>query len=154
MDVQLSTSGASSDGITATAEILAAQPATRVIIVTTFGRPGYLRRAMEAGAVGFMVKDAPADRLLDAIRRVHQGLRVVDPALAADSLSLGTSPLTERETEVLSVAAHGGTTAAVAAQVFLSEGTVRNHLSAAMAKLGAVNRAEAVRIATDNGWLG
>jgi len=154
MDVQLSTSGTSSDGITSTAEIVAAQPATRVIIVTTFGRPGYLRRAMEAGAVGFMVKDAPADRLLDAIRRVHQGLRVVDPALAADSLSLGTSPLTERETEVLSVAAHGGTTAAVAAQVFLSEGTVRNHLSAAMAKLGAVNRAEAVRIATDNGWLG
>jgi len=154
MDVQLSASGASSDGITATAEIIAARPATRVIIVTTFGRPGYLRRAMEAGAVGFMVKDAPADRLLDAIRRVHQGLRVVDPALAADSLSLGTSPLTERETEVLSVAAHGGTTAAVAAQVFLSEGTVRNHLSAAMAKLGAVNRAEAVRIATDNGWLG
>ena len=154
MDVQLSTSGASPDGITATAEILAAQPATRVIIVTTFGRPGYLRRAMEAGAVGFMVKDAPADRLLEAIRRVHQGLRVVDPALAADSLSLGTSPLTERETEVLSVAAHGGTTAAVAAQVFLSEGTVRNHLSAAMVKLGAVNRAEAVRIATENGWLG
>jgi two-component system response regulator DesR len=154
MDVQLSASGASSDGITATAEIIAAHPATRVIIVTTFGRPGYLRRAMEAGAVGFMVKDAPADRLLDAIRRVHQGLRVVDPALAADSLSLGTSPLTERETEVLRVAAHGGTTAAVAAQVFLSEGTVRNHLSAAMAKLGAVNRAEAVRIATDNGWLG
>jgi two-component system response regulator DesR len=81
-------------------------------------------------------------------------LRVVDPALAADSLTLGTSPLTERETEILSVAAHGGTTAAIAAQVFLSEGTVRNHLSAAMAKLGAVNRAEAVRIATDNGWLG
>jgi len=154
MDVQLSASGASSDGITATAEIVAAHPATRVIIVTTFGRPGYLRRAMEAGAVGFMVKDAPADRLLDAIRRVHQGLRVVDPALAADSLSLGTSPLTERETEVLRVAAQGGTTAAVAAQVFLSEGTVRNHLSAAMAKLGAANRAEAVRIATDNGWLG
>jgi len=154
MDVQLSASGASSDGITATAEIIATHPTTRVIIVTTFGRPGYLRRAMEAGAVGFMVKDAPADRLLDAIRRVHQGLRVVDPALAADSLSLGTSPLTERETEVLSVAAQGGTTAAVAAQVFLSEGTVRNHLSAAMAKLGAANRAEAVRIATDNGWLG
>ncbi len=154
MDVQLSTSGTSSDGITATAEILAAHPATRVIIVTTFGRPGYLRRAMEAGAVGFMVKDAPADRLLDAIRRVRQGLRVVDPALAADSLSLGTSPLTDRETEVLTAAAGGGSTAAVAAQVFLSEGTVRNHLSAAMAKLGAVNRAEAVRIATDNGWLG
>ncbi len=154
MDVQLSTSGTSSDGITATAEILAAHPATRVIIVTTFGRPGYLRRAMEAGAVGFMIKDAPADRLLDAIRRVRQGLRVVDPALAADSLSLGTSPLTDRETEVLTAAAGGGSTAAVAAQVFLSEGTVRNHLSAAMAKLGAVNRAEAVRIATDNGWLG
>ena len=125
-----------------------------MIIVTTFGRPGYLRRAMEAGAVGFMVKDAPADRLVDAIRRVHQGLRVVDPALAAASLGLGTSPLTERETEVLAAAARAVIHAGVATQVYLSEGTVRNHLSAAMGKLGAASRAEAVRIATDNGWLG
>ena len=102
MDVQMPAgAGAVEDGITATGRIMAAQPATRVIILTTFGRPGYLRRAMEAGAVGFMVKDAPADQLIEGIRRVHRGLRVVDPTLAADSLSLGASPLTERETEVL-----------------------------------------------------
>jgi two-component system response regulator DesR len=124
-----------------------------VIIVTTFGRPGYLRRAMEAGAVGFMVKDAPADQLIEGIRRVHSGLRVVDPTLAAASLSVGPSPLTERETEVLSAASQGGATSAIAASVFLSEGTVRNHLSSAMGKLGAATRAEAVRIATENGWL-
>ncbi len=124
-----------------------------MIVLTTFGRPGYLRRAMEAGAVGFLVKDAPADRLVDGIRRVHQGLRVVDPALAAASLAMGTSPLTERETEVLAAAAGGQSTQAVAASVHLSEGTVRNHLSSAMGKLGAASRAEAVRIATDNGWL-
>jgi two-component system response regulator DesR len=154
MDVQMpTTDGRLADGIAATAQITAEAPATRVIILTTFGRPGYLRRAMEAGAVGFMVKDAPADQLIEGIRRVHRGLRVVDPALAADSLSLGSSPLTERETEVLAAAAEGGTTGAIAAKVFLSEGTVRNHLSAAMGKLGAANRAEAVRMATDNGWL-
>ncbi|HEY5848315.1 MAG TPA: response regulator transcription factor [Microlunatus sp.] len=150
MDVQL---GAGEDGLSATARITAAHPGTRVIVLTTFGRPGYLRRAMEAGAVGFIVKDAPADRLVEAIRRVHRGLRVVDPALAAASLSIGTSPLTDRETEVLAAAAGGETTSAIAASVFLTEGTVRNHLSAAMGKLGAGSRAEAVRIATDNGWL-
>ncbi len=155
MDVQMpGADGKGDDGITAAATIVRARPETRVVVLTTFGRPGYLRRAMEAGAVGFMVKDAPADRLVDAVRRVHAGLRVVDPALAADSLSLGTSPLTARETEVLSAAAAGATTAEVAANVFLSEGTVRNHLSAAMGKLGAHSRAEAVRIATDSGWLG
>jgi two-component system response regulator DesR len=154
MDVQMPTAdGRLADGIAATAQITAEAPATRVIILTTFGRPGYLRRAMEAGAVGFMVKDAPADQLIEGIRRVHRGLRVVDPALAADSLSLGSSPLTDRETEVLAAAAEGGSTGAIAAKVFLSEGTVRNHLSAAMGKLGAANRAEAVRMATDNGWL-
>lgn len=141
------------DGISATARIIADNPGVRVIIVTTFGRPGYLRRAMEAGAVGFMVKDAPADQLIDGIRRVHRGLRVVDPTLAAASLSVGSSPLTERETEVLAAAANGGATSAIAAAVFLSEGTVRNHLSSAMGKLGAATRAEAVRIATENGWL-
>jgi two-component system response regulator DesR len=141
------------DGISATARIIADNPAVRVIIVTTFGRPGYLRRAMEVGAVGFMVKDAPADQLVDGIRRVHRGLRVVDPTLAAASLSVGSSPLTERETEVLAAAANGGATSAIAAAVFLSEGTVRNHLSSAMGKLGAATRAEAVRIATENGWL-
>ena len=155
MDVQLSpVPGSAEDGIAATARIVAARPQTRVIIVTTFGRPGYLRRAMAAGAVGFMVKDAPAAQLIDGIRRVHRGLRVVDPTLAANSLSLGESPLTERETEVLLAAARGGSTGEIARRVFLSEGTVRNHLSAAMGKLGAGTRAEAVRIATDQGWLG
>jgi two-component system response regulator DesR len=154
MDVQMPGDDELSDGIEATGRIVARRPATRVIVLTTFGRPGYLRRAMEAGAVGFMVKDSPADRLVDGIRRVASGLRVVDPTLAADSLSIGPSPLTERETEILAAAAHGGSTAAIAATVFLSEGTVRNHLSSAMGKLGAGSRAEAVRIATDNGWLG
>lgn len=153
MDIQMPDSSGCGDGITATAEIVAADAAVRVIIVTTFGRPGYLRRAMEAGAVGYMVKDAPADQLVEGIRRVHRGLRVVDPTLAAASLSVGASPLTERETEVLSAAARGGATSAIAAAVFLSEGTVRNHLSSAMGKLGAATRAEAVRIATENGWL-
>lgn len=161
MDVQMpersggagAAGGAAGDGITATAKIVADNPAVRVIIVTTFGRPGYLRRAMEAGAVGFMVKDAPADQLVEGIRRVYRGLRVVDPTLAAASLSVGPSPLTERETEVLAAASRGGATSAIAATVFLSEGTVRNHLSSAMGKLGAATRAEAVRIATDNGWL-
>ncbi|GAA1998553.1 response regulator transcription factor [Microbacterium pumilum] len=153
MDVQMPGTADCKDGIEATAAIVAAQPATRVIVLTTFGRPGYLRRAMEAGAVGFMVKDASADRLVDAIRRVSAGMRVVDPALAAASLSIGPSPLTERETEVLAAATGGVSTAAIAAATFLSEGTVRNHLSAAIGKLGAVSRAEAVRIATENGWL-
>ena len=154
MDVQLSpVPGSAEDGITATARILAERPQTRVIIVTTFGRPGYLQRAMAAGAVGYMVKDAPAEQLIEAIRRVSRGLRVVDPTLAASSLSLGESPLTERETEVLLAAAGGGSTGEIAGRVFLSEGTVRNHLSAAMGKLGAGSRAEAVRIATEQGWL-
>lgn len=160
MDVQLGGSGSGpgagpdGDGITATKQILAEFPRTRVIVLTTFGRPGYLRRAMESGAVGFMVKDAPADQLIEGIRRVHSGLRVVDPTLAAASLSIGTSPLTERETQVLAAAASGSTTATIAGVVFLSEGTVRNHLSSAMGKLGAASRAEAVRLATENGWLG
>lgn len=154
MDVQMpSADGPSEDGISATKAITDRHPGTRVIILTTFGRPGYLRRAMEAGAVGYMSKDAPADQLIDGIGRVHAGLRVVDPTLAAASLSLGRSPLTERETEVLRAAARGGTSAAVARQVCLSEGTVRNHLSSTMGKLGAGSRAEAVRIATESGWL-
>ncbi|HEY5821139.1 MAG TPA: response regulator transcription factor [Propionibacteriaceae bacterium] len=154
MDVQMpAANGSADDGISATAAITAADPGVRVIVLTTFGRPGYLRRAMEAGAVGFMVKDAPADQLIEGIRRVHRGLRVVDPSLAADSLSLGSSPLTDRETEVLAAAAQGGSTGTIAAKVFLSEGTVRNHLSSAMGKLGAATRAEAVRLATEHGWL-
>ena len=155
MDVQLNGSGAETeDGITATGKIIAQHPRTRVIVLTTFGRPGYLRRAMESGAVGFMVKDAPADQLIEGVRRVHSGLRVVDPTLAAASLSIGASPLTDREAGVLTAAAGGGSTASIAQVVFLSEGTVRNHLSSAMGKLGAESRAEAVRIATENGWLG
>jgi two-component system response regulator DesR len=141
------------DGIAATAALRAAVPGCRVLVVTTFGRPGYLRRAMEAGANGFVVKDTPARQLADAVRRVHAGLRVVDPTLAAETLATGRSPLTERETEVLRTARTGGTVADLAATLHLSEGTVRNHLSAAIGKTGARNRADAVRIAEENGWL-
>ncbi|MGL4832462.1 MAG: response regulator transcription factor [Propionibacteriaceae bacterium] len=153
MDVQMPHDGGPEDGIAATAAIMAASPHTRVIIVTTFGRPGYLRRAMEAGAVGFIVKDAPADRLIDGIRRVAQGLRVVDPELAVASLSIGPSPLSVKEAEVLRACEAGVSTAAVAAMLYLSEGTVRNYLSVAIGKVGAANRAEAIRVASDNGWL-
>ena len=141
------------DGIEATRALKAVRPQTRVLIVTTFGRPGFLRRALQAGADGFVVKDTPAKQLADAVRRVHAGLRVVDPALAADSLVAGDSPLTTRETEVLRAALHGASVAVIAARLFLSEGTVRNHLSAAIGKTGAANRAEAARIADTNGWL-
>jgi two-component system response regulator DesR len=124
-----------------------------VLIVTTFGRPGYLRRALEAGASGFVVKDTPARQLAEAVRRVHAGLRVVDPALAEESLVSRASPLTARQTEVLRAARDGGTVADVAAVLHLSEGTVRNHLSAAIGKTGARTRAEAVKLAEDHGWL-
>ena len=120
----------------------------RSLIVTTFGRPGYLRRALAAGASGFMVKDTSASQLAEGIRRVHAGMHVVDPALAAESLAYGESPLTERETEILRVAGHGATARAIGEQLFLSPGTVRNHLSSAMAKLNASNRQEAIRIAS------
>ncbi|MEP6854930.1 MAG: response regulator transcription factor, partial [Pedococcus sp.] len=120
------------DGIAATAALHAALPSVRVLIVTTFGRPGFLRRALQAGASGFVVKDTPARQLAEAVRRVHAGLRVVDPALAADSLSGGDSPLTARETEVLIAARAGGSVADIAKHVSLSEGTVRNHLSCAI----------------------
>jgi len=141
------------DGIAATAALRSAVPACRVLVVTTFGRPGYLRRAMEAGASGFVVKDTPAAQLADAVRRVHAGLRVVDPTLAAETLVAGTSPLTGRESDVLRSARDGGTVADIARGLHLSEGTVRNHLSAAIGKTGARTRAEAVRIAVENGWL-
>ncbi|GAA4042298.1 response regulator transcription factor [Arthrobacter methylotrophus] len=141
------------DGISAAAAVRRAAPSCRVLMVTTFGRPGYLKRAMQAGASGFVVKDTPARQLAEAVRRVHQGLRVVDPALAAESLTAGDSPLTEREGEVLKAASDGGTVADIAKSAMLSEGTVRNYLSAAMAKTGGRTRAEAVRIAEDNGWL-
>jgi len=141
------------DGISATAALRAALPSCRVLVVTTFGRPGYLRRAMAAGASGFVVKDTPARQLADAVRRVAAGLRVVDPTLAAESLAAGESPLTPRETDVLRTARDGGTVADIAAALHLSEGTVRNHLSAAIGKTGARTRAEAVRLAGGNGWL-
>lgn len=141
------------DGIAATAELRARVPGCRVLMVTTFGRPGYLKRAMQAGASGFVVKDTPATELAEAVRRVAAGLRVVDPALAADSLAQGDSPLTERETDVLELARTGGSVGDIARILHLSEGTVRNHLSSAIGKTGGRNRADAARIAEDNGWL-
>ncbi len=141
------------DGIAATTALRAAMPGCRILVVTTFGRPGYLRRAMAAGASGFVVKDTPARQLAEAVRRVAAGLRVVDPALAAETLASGASPLTARETEVLRVARDGGTVADLAVALGLSEGTVRNHLSAAIGKTGARTRAEAVRLADEQGWL-
>lgn len=141
------------DGLAAAAQLRDQLPSCRVLIVTTFGRPGYLKRAMDAGAAGFVVKDTPARQLADAVRRVNQGLRVVDPTLAADTLTVGVSPLTGRETEVLTAARDGGTVADLVAQLHLSAGTVRNHLSSAIGKTGARTRAEAVRIAQENGWL-
>jgi two-component system response regulator DesR len=141
------------DGLAAAGALSAQVPECRALMLTTFGRPGYLRRAMESGARGFVVKDAPPARLADAIRRVAAGERVVDPALAAETLAHGESPLTARERDVL-VAARAGTTASeIAGTLFLSEGTVRNYLSAAIGKLGARNRAEAIRAAERQGWL-
>jgi two-component system response regulator DesR len=141
------------DGLAAAAVLAQELPECRSLILTTFGRPGYLRRAMESGARGFVVKDAPAEQLSDAIRRVAAGERVVDPALAADTLAHGTSPLTPRERDVLVAARSGTSVAEVAKALFLSEGTVRNYLSAAIAKTGGRNRAEAIRQADERGWL-
>lgn len=141
------------DGIAATQQIRVAHPGTRVLIVTTFARPGYLRSALEAGAGGFIVKDAPPEQLADAVRRVHAGLRVVDPALATESLFEGANPLSEREQQVLRLADQGLSAAEIASEVYLSAGTVRNHLSSAIGKTDASNRAQAARIARDKGWI-
>jgi two-component system, NarL family, response regulator DesR len=141
------------NGLDAAARLRAQLPSCRVMILTTFGRPGYLRRAMESGVVGFLVKDAPAAQLATAIRRAVAGERVVDPALAATALSEGVNPLTERERAVLAAAAHGASIADIASTLFLSEGTVRNYLSVAIQKLNAQNRVEAARIAEQQGWL-
>ncbi|WP_261564887.1 response regulator transcription factor [Frankia gtarii] len=141
------------DGLAAAAAVRATAPSTQVLIVTTFGRTGYLRRAMEAGALGFVVKDAPAEALADAIRRVARGERVVDPTLAAATLAGGASPLTGRERDVLVAARDGATVADIAGRLFLSEGTVRNYLSSVIAKTGTRNRMEALRAAEDAGWL-
>ena len=141
------------DGIEVAETLRGTEDAPRIIVLTTFGRAGYLRRARESGALGFMVTDTPVAQLGAGVRRVHQGLRVVDPELAAQSLAVGPSPLTAKETEVLQAAAAGGTTAQIAKTLFLSEGTVRNHISAVIGKLGVTQRAEAVRTASDNGWI-
>ncbi|NED10396.1 response regulator transcription factor [Streptomyces sp. SID9124] len=140
-------------GIDATAQLREALPDVKVVVVTTFGRPGYLRRAMESGADAFLVKDAPASQLAEAVRKVLAGERVIDPGLAAAALADGASPLTDREREVLRTAADGSTNAEIAAALHLSQGTVRNYLSMAIQKMAARNRAEAVRMAREKGWL-
>jgi two-component system, NarL family, response regulator DesR len=141
------------DGITAAGELARELPETRTLILTTFGRPGYMRRALENGADGFLLKDAPASELAAAIRDVAAGRRALDPALAAAAITRGQSPLTGREQDVLAAASRHPTAAEIAQHLHLSEGTVRNYLSSAMRKLHARNRAEAVRIAEQEGWL-
>ena len=141
------------DGLSAAAELRESLPSCRVIILTTFGRSGYLRRAMEGGAVGFMLKDAPPEELAAAVRRAMNGERVVDPVLATAALSEGDNPLTEREREVLAASADGATIEDVARKLYLSEGTVRNYLSTGIKKLEARNRVEAARLAESKGWL-
>ncbi len=140
-------------GIDAAAVLRRELPDVKVVVVTTFGRPGYLRRAMESGADAFLVKDAPAAQLASAVRKVLAGERVIDPALAAAALADGANPLTDRERDVLRTAADGSTNAEIASALHLSQGTVRNYLSMAIQKLAARNRAEAVRIAREKGWL-
>jgi two-component system response regulator DesR len=141
------------NGLEVCEQLATALPALRVLIVTTFGRPGYLRRAMQGGAAGFLLKDAPAQELAEAIRRAVAGERIVDPALAAAALRQGANPLTAREREVLSIARREGTIAELALALHLSHGTTRNHLSSIMRKLGASSRIEAIRIAEEQGWL-
>ncbi|HXN01873.1 MAG TPA: response regulator transcription factor [Candidatus Dormibacteraeota bacterium] len=141
------------DGITAAGQLRTDLPSCKTLILTTFGRPGFLRRAMESGASGFMLKDAPAHELALAIRRTMAGERVIDPGLAAAALSAGVSPLSEREREVLIASRGGAGIAEIAKALFLSEGTVRNYLSSAIQKLEVSNRAEAARVAEDLGWL-
>ncbi|MCA2222254.1 response regulator transcription factor [Nonomuraea aurantiaca] len=141
------------DGLSASAKITSQVPGCRVMILTTFGRPGYLRTAMEAGAVAFLVKDSPARELAAAIRRVHAGERVIDPGLAAAALSAGPNPLSVRERDVLAAAVDGSTIGDIARHLHLSEGTVRNYLSSAIQKTHARNRIEAVQRAKSQGWL-
>jgi len=140
-------------GIEAAARVHREMPQVKLVVLTTFGRPGYLRAAMEAGADAFLVKDAPAAQLAEAVRKVLAGERVIDPTLAAAALAGGANPLTDREREVLRAAAGGATNAELAATLHLSQGTVRNYLSTAIQKLTARNRTEAVRIAREKGWL-
>lgn len=139
-------------GLEVAGELKRIGSSTRVIIVTTFGRAGYLRRALESGALGYLLKDSPPEVLADAVRRVHRGLRAVDPVLAASAWT-APDPLTDRERQALRLAGDGLPSAAIAAALGIAEGTVRNYLSEAMAKLGASTRIEAARIARDSGWL-
>jgi two-component system response regulator DesR len=140
-------------GLEVAARIRETHPAVRTVILTTFARPGYLRRALDAGARGYLLKDRPAAELAEAVRRVHRGLRVIDPALATEAWSAELDPLTDRERHILQRAGEGQSTAEIAAALRLSEGTVRNYLSEAIAKLGASNRVDAARIARTKGWL-
>ncbi|MEU6840779.1 response regulator transcription factor [Streptomyces sp. NPDC046716] len=140
-------------GIEAAARLTREQPGVKVVVLTTFGRPGYLRSAMEAGAHAFLVKDAPAAQLAEAVRKVLAGERVIDPTLAAAALAEGANPLTDREREVLRAAADGRTNAELARSLNLSQGTVRNYLSVTIQKLAVRNKAEAVRVAEEKGWL-
>jgi two-component system, NarL family, response regulator DesR len=142
-----------SNGITAASALHAKLPSCRVLILTTFGRPGYLRKAMESGVVGFLLKDAPSAQLATAIRRAMAGERIVDPTLAMAALSEGNNPLTERERNVLAAATGGASITEIASSLSLSEGTVRNYLSVAIQKLNAHNRVEAAHIAEQKGWL-
>ncbi|MEE2060325.1 response regulator transcription factor [Rhodococcus artemisiae] len=141
------------DGIEVAGKLARELPDVRSLIVTTFGRPGYLRSALEAGASGFVVKDTPATELAEAVRRVRRGERVVDPALAAESIAGGNNPLTDRERDVLRAALDGVPVAAIASAVHLSQGTVRNYLSSAIGKTGTTTRVEAARRAQQNGWI-
>jgi len=141
------------DGLTAAAALRAARPGTKIVMLTTFGRPGYLRRAMESGVSGFIVKDSPAEKLARTIREIRAGKKVIDPELAAAALAEGASPLTPRERDVLAASHDGATIAEIAAALYLSEGTVRNYLSACIQKAGARNRTEALRVAEERGWL-
>ena len=140
-------------GLELAAALKQAESKSRVVILTTFARPGYLRRALDAGARGYLLKERPASELAEAVRRVHSGLRAVDPALAAEAWSADEDPLSDRERQILQRAGDGRSSSEIAAELHLSEGTVRNYLSEAIAKLGAANRVDAARIARAKGWL-
>lgn len=141
------------DGLSTARQLRAAHPEVKILIVTTFDRPGYFRQAFEVGAHGFLVKDASPAELAAAVRRVHAGGKVIDPALAMMSVESAANPLTDREREVLSLAASGSPVSSIATRIHLSVGTVRNHLSNAIGKTNASNRIEAARIAQERGWI-
>ncbi len=140
-------------GLTLASEVRSRFPQTRVVILTTFARPGYLRRALDAGARGYLLKDRPSAELAEAVRRVHSGLRVIDPDLAAEAWETDPDPLTDRERQILWRAGEGRSSQEIADELGLSDGTVRNYLSESISKLGAANRVEAARLARSKGWL-